>query len=84
MNKNLLRSIMVLNNDTNKTLADYLGISEKSVNDKINENKTEFRQSEISLIKKRYSLTDEQTSAIFFSYKCLVRHKKGNAYNENQ
>ena len=58
---------MVLNNDTNKTLADYLGISEKSVNDKINENKTEFRQSEISLIKKRYSLTDEQTSAIFFS-----------------
>lgn len=67
MNKNLLRSIMVLNNDTNKTLADYLGISEKSVNDKINENKTEFRQSEISLIKKRYSLTDEQTSAIFFS-----------------
>ena len=36
MNKNLLRSIMVLNNDTNKTLADYLGISEKSVNDKIN------------------------------------------------
>lgn len=67
MNKNLLRSIMVLNNDTNKSLADYLGISEKSVNDKINENKTEFRQSEISLIKKRYSLTDEQTSAIFFS-----------------
>lgn len=58
---------MVLNNDTNKSLADYLGISEKSVNDKINENKTEFRQSEISLIKKRYSLTDEQTSAIFFS-----------------
>lgn len=67
MNKTLLRSIMVLNNDTNKKLADYLGISEKSVNDKINENRTEFKQSEISLIKKRYSLTDEQTSAIFFS-----------------
>ena len=67
MNKNLLRSIMVLHNDTNKTLAEAIGISEKSVNDKINENGTEFKQSEISIIKKRYSLSDEQTSAIFFN-----------------
>lgn len=67
MNKNLLRSIMVLHNDTNKTLAEAIGISEKSVNDKINENGTEFKQSEISIIKKRYGLSDEQTSAIFFN-----------------
>ena len=67
MNKNLLRSIMVLHNDTNKTLAEAIGISEKSVNDKINENGTEFKQSEISIIKKRYGLSDEQTVAIFFN-----------------
>lgn len=67
MNKNLFRSIMVLNNDTNKSLADWLGISEKSVSDKINERGTEFKQSEIAMIKKRYSLSDEQTSDIFFN-----------------
>jgi DNA-binding transcriptional regulator YiaG len=66
MNKQLLRSIMVLHNDTNKTLAEYLGISEKSVNDKINEKGTEFKQSEIAAIRKRYSLSDEQVSVIFF------------------
>ena len=67
MNKALLRSVMVLHGDTNKTLAEYLGISEKSVNDKINENNTEFKQSEIAAIKKRYLLDDEQTSKIFFN-----------------
>ena len=58
---------MVLNNDTNKLLADWLGISEKSVSDKINERGTEFKRSEIAMIKKRYSLSDEQTSDIFFN-----------------
>lgn len=67
MNKALFRSVMVLHDDTDQSLADYLGISRKSVNDKINENKTEFKQSEIAAIKKRYSLTDEQVSNIFFS-----------------
>lgn len=67
MNKALLRSVMVLHGDTNKTLATYLGISEKSVNDKINENGTEFKQSEIASIKKRYTLTNEQVSDIFFN-----------------
>jgi hypothetical protein len=67
MNKALLRSIMVLHDDTNQSLAEYLGISAKSVNDKINENNTEFKQSEIAAIKKRYSLSDEQVSDIFFN-----------------
>ena len=67
MNKALLRSIMVLHNDTSQSLAEYLGISAKSVNDKINENNTEFRQSEIAAIKKRYSLSNEQVSNIFFN-----------------
>jgi len=68
MNKPLLRSIMVLFGDTNKTLADYLGISEKSVNDKINERGTEFKKREIAAMKKRYSLSDEQVIQIFFSW----------------
>lgn len=69
MNKALLRSIMVLFGDTNKTLGAYLGISEKSVNDKINERGTEFKQSEIAAIRIRYSLTDEQVTEIFFNAK---------------
>lgn len=67
MNKALLRSIMVLNGDTNKSLAAFLNISEKSVNDKINSNGTEFRQSEITAIKERYSLPPEKVIAIFFN-----------------
>lgn len=67
MNKALFRSIMVLHNDTNRSLAEYLGISAKSVNDKINENNTEFKQSEIAAIKRRYALSDEQVSNIFFN-----------------
>ena len=67
MNKALLRSLMLLHSDTNKTLAAYLGISEKSVNDKINEKGTEFKQGEIAAIRKRYNLSDSQVSEIFFS-----------------
>jgi hypothetical protein len=47
MNKDLLRSVMVLHGDTNKTLATFLGISEQSVSNKINENGTEFKKGEI-------------------------------------
>ena len=68
MNKELLRSIMVLHGDTNKDLADYLGISEQSVSNKINENETEFKLSEIKKIKKRYNLTADQIDLIFFAY----------------
>ena len=67
MNKELLRSIMVLHGDTNKTLADYLGITEQSLCNKINENGTEFKQGEIKQIKIRYNLTSEQIDLIFFA-----------------
>ena len=67
MNKELLRSIMVLHGDTNKTLADYLGITEQSLGNKINENGTEFKQGEIKRIKIRYNLTAEQADLIFFA-----------------
>lgn len=67
MNKELLRSVMVLHGDTNKSLAAYLGISEQSLSNKINENGTEFRQGEIGQIKTRYDLTSEQVDLIFFA-----------------
>ena len=67
MNTKLFRSIMVLNNDTNKSLAEFLNLSEQTVCNKINENGTEFRQGEIAMIKERYNLTAEQIADIFFN-----------------
>jgi hypothetical protein len=67
MNSKLLRSVMLLNNDTNATLAKFLDISEVSVSNKINEKGTEFKQGEIALIKERYNLSAEQVESIFFS-----------------
>ena len=67
MKKELLRSIMVLHGDTNKDLADYLGITEQSISNKMNENGTEFKQGEIRRIKARYNLTSEQVDLIFFA-----------------
>lgn len=67
MNKELLRSVMVLHGDTNKTLAAFLGISEQSLCNKINENGTEFKKSEIAKIRMRYSLNSDQVDLIFFA-----------------
>lgn len=67
MNKELLRSFMVLNGDTNRDLAEFLDISEQSVSNKINENGTEFKQGEIAAIRQRYNLTAEQVTNIFFA-----------------
>ena len=58
---------MVLNNDTNKSLAEFLNLSEQTVCNKINENGTEFKQGEIAMIKERYNLTADQISDIFFN-----------------
>ncbi len=68
MNKNLLRSIMVLHDDTNAKLADYLGITQNRLSAKMNEwNGAEFTQSEICKIKERYELDAEKINEIFFA-----------------
>lgn len=67
MNKALLRSVMALNGDTNAALAKYLGITEQSVSNKINENGTEFKQGEIAKIKIRYGLDSATVDQIFFT-----------------
>lgn len=69
MDKQLLRSVMALNGDTNAALAAYLGITEQSVSNKINERGTEFRQSEICRIKDRYGLSCDMVDRIFFNSK---------------
>lgn len=67
MNGAMLKSIMVLNGDTIRDLADYLGRTPQSVSDKINERGTEFKQGEIAAIKERYNLSADQVEAIFFN-----------------
>ena len=67
MNKNLLRSKMVLFGDTNETLAAALGISPQRLSAKINaKDGAEFVQREIKVMRNRYQLTDEETGLIFF------------------
>lgn len=72
MNKELLRSVMLLNGDTGASLASYLGISEQSLSNKINEKGTEFKQGEILKIKIRYGLDSEMVDCIFLQTKCLI------------
>lgn len=67
MNKKLFRSIMVLHDDTNASLAKFLGITEQSLSNKINENGTEFKQGEIAKIKIRYNLDADMIDRIFFA-----------------
>lgn len=67
MNKKLFRSLMLLHGDTNATLAGFLGITEQSVSNKINENGTEFKQGEIAKIKAKYDLDSDMVDRIFFA-----------------
>lgn len=67
MDKALLESKMRLHGDTRRTLAGYLGISERALISKINETGTEFKQGEIAAIKKRYSLSEDEVVNIFFN-----------------
>lgn len=67
MDKAKLRSFIILNGDTQGTLAKELGCSQQTLSAKINEREgSEFTQSDIRIIKERYGLTPEQVDAIFF------------------
>jgi hypothetical protein len=67
MNKKMLRSLMALHGDTNKTLGEYLGISEQSVCNKVNEKGTEFTREEIAAIKRRYDMSADMVDLVFFA-----------------
>lgn len=64
MNVNLLRSKMVAYGDKVVDLAKELGITRNALYCKLSQI-YEFKQSEISIIKKRYKLTNEEVIEIF-------------------
>lgn len=64
-NTALLKSKMVLHNDTMIALAGYLGLNRQNASVKVN-GKREFKQSEIAKIIRRYKLTDREVRAIFW------------------
>lgn len=67
VDKARLRSIIVLNGDTQGVLAKVMGCSQQTLSAKINEKEgSEFTQSDIRAIKDRYDLTPEEVDAIFF------------------
>lgn len=68
MNLNALKSVMALHGDTNKSLADAMGISQQRLSAKRNEKRgAEFSQGEIAFIKERYNLTPKEIDNIFFN-----------------
>lgn len=59
--------LKVMNKDTNKSLANYLGITEKSIINKTN-NSSKWTKSEIIALKHRWNLldyTEEEIKQIF-------------------
>lgn len=67
MNSDKLKALMVMNHDTQSMLAEALGITRESLNQKINEVKGRcFDKREIQEIIRRYRLTQEETAEIFF------------------
>lgn len=65
MNTIKFKQAMLANNDTQKELADALGLSQSGISDRINGN-VDFRQSEINQIILRYKLSMSDVRAIFF------------------
>ena len=66
MNTKLFKIFMVKNNETQAKLADALRLPQSAISDRIN-GKTDFRQSEINIIRLRWNLTDQETVDIFFT-----------------
>lgn len=63
-NERLLKSKMTLYGDTQESLAKYLSLTRQTLSRKIS-GEYDFTQTEMSLIKKRYNLTDEEFAQIF-------------------
>ena len=66
MNKTLFNIYMIKNHETQKTLAEAMGIAQSALSDRIN-GKTEFRQNEINFIRRRWGLSDQEVVDIFFT-----------------
>lgn len=70
LNKLKLEIVMKMYGDTGTSLAKYLGIARSTFSAKINEkNGAEFTKSEMTAIKRKYSLTAIEMDMIFFEQK---------------
>lgn len=68
MNKLKLKSVMTLHGDTNVSLSSFLGVSPQRFSAKLNgTNGAEFTKHEMSKIKGRYNLSDDEFMSIFFA-----------------
>lgn len=67
MNTNELKKVMLDHGDSNKALADFLGMAESTFSTKLHEKGAAFRKSEMKMIIDRYKLTAEQIKLIFFN-----------------
>lgn len=68
MNMRKLFGVMREYGDTQESLADALGITRATLNNKIHgRNGSSFNQPEIATIRARYSLKAEEVESIFFS-----------------
>ena len=69
MNPKFLRIKMLINGDTNATLAQYVGITPQRFSAKLNETGgAEFTQGEIEKIRCKYHLTPQEVIDIFFAH----------------
>lgn len=66
MNTNFLKGQIVKAGDTQRALAESMGISLGTLNAKINEKNSVFTRNEIAFIAKRYKLSPSEIFDIFF------------------
>lgn len=67
MNKRAFRAKMEYFGDTYESLATFLGLSLQSVSNKVNGNYP-FNQTEISKLKEKWNLTNDEVNEIFFNH----------------
>lgn len=65
MNSNLLKSVIVKNDDTMTRLAEAMGLPVSALSLRIS-GRIEFRRNEILFIKNRYHLNSSEVDEIFF------------------
>lgn len=67
MNIKELKVEMIRHDDTGEDLAKALNISRQTLSKKINSDNADFTQGEIATIQKRYNLSGDRVSEIFFA-----------------
>lgn len=67
MNKELFKYFQALNGDTGKSTAKALNITQTTLSSRLNGSRGDFTRAEITILKERWHLTDEQCSNIFLN-----------------